>query len=206
MLPGDIPFFIRQASCMRKSTQVTSMFRFSEKTVLSSFMCHFLHLYNKKFGHFVENNYVVSLTIEEGLPIITASKLHISNNKFLPSSIGVFSLNIDESFSATFGRLWSLWITGQKKARLKHSRPASSMKGLSIVVNMVLLITSVEALLNFFCIVSLESLMVTNDLRDWTPFMNWTPKTNWIPDCFVPAEVKLLKIIKKDNVINIIKP
>ena len=88
-------------------------------------------------------------------------------------------------------------ISGTKKARLQHSRTVLSMKGLNIFVNMLLLLTSVEALLNFFCIVSLESLMVTNDLRNWTPFTNWTPRTNWTPDCFVPVKIKLLKIIKK---------
>ena len=36
MFPGEIPLCIRQASCMRKIAQVTSMFRSSERTVLSS--------------------------------------------------------------------------------------------------------------------------------------------------------------------------
>ena len=88
-------------------------------------------------------------------------------------------------------------ISGTKKARLQHTRPVLSMKGLNIVVNMLLLLTSVEALLIFFSIVSLESLMVTNGLRNLTPYTNWTPKTNCTPDCFVPAKVKLLKIFKK---------
>ena len=96
--------------------------------------------------------------------------------------IGIFSLNVDESVSGNFGRLWSLWFQGPKKARLEHSRPLLSIKGLNIVVHTLLLLTSVEALLNFFCIVSLEFLMVTNDLRNWTLFTNCYPRTNWTPD------------------------
>ena len=68
MWPGDIPLYIRQGSCMRIITEVTSMFKSSERTVLSSFRCHFLHLYHKKFEHFVKNNYIISLTIEARLP------------------------------------------------------------------------------------------------------------------------------------------
>ena len=68
VFPGEIPLFIRQASCTHKSAQVTSMFRSSERTVLSSFRSHFLLLYHKKFEHFVEKNYVIILTKEEGLP------------------------------------------------------------------------------------------------------------------------------------------
>ena len=37
-----------------------------------------------------------------GFQVITASKIHILNNKLLTSLIGVFSLNVDESVSATF--------------------------------------------------------------------------------------------------------
>ena len=84
---------------------------------------------------------------KRGFPIITPSKVYILNNKFLPSFIGVSSLNIHESLSATFGRLWSLWITGPKKARLQHSRPVWCIKGLIFIVNMLLLLTSVQALL-----------------------------------------------------------
>ena len=68
MLHGDIPLCIRQARCTRIIPQVTSMFRSAETTVLSSFRCDFLYLYHKKFEHFLENHYVISLTLEEGLP------------------------------------------------------------------------------------------------------------------------------------------
>ena len=68
MLHGDFPLYIRQASCTRIIAQVTSMFRSAEMTLLSPFRCHFLYLYHKKFEHFVENNYVISLTLEEGFP------------------------------------------------------------------------------------------------------------------------------------------
>ena len=184
---------------MRKSAQVTSMFRSSERTVLSSFRCHLLHLYHKKFEHFLKkNNYVISLTIEEGPPNHHSIQSAHFNNKFLPSFTGVFSLNIDESFSATFGRLWSLCIAGPKKARLKHSRPVWCMKGRIIMVNMLLLLTSVQALLISFCIFSLESLMVANDLRNCSPMRHCIPRTSLTPDCCVSGKVKLSKIIKKN--------
>ena len=201
MFPGEIPLFIRQANFMRKSAQVTSKLH-PCSDLQRGLRYHLLgvifYIYTtKKFEHFFENNYIISLTIEARHPCHHSIKNAHFNNKFLPSLIGIFSLNVDESVSANFGRLSSLWFQGPKKARLEHSRPLLSMKGLNIVVNILLLLTSVEALLNFFCIVSLESLMVTNDLWNWTPFTNWTPRTNWTPDCFVPAKVKLLKIIKK---------
>ena len=74
---------------MRKSAQVTSMFRSSERTVLSSFRCHFLHLYHKKFEHLFPKkpNYVISLTIEARLPYHQSIKNAHFNNKFLPSLI-----------------------------------------------------------------------------------------------------------------------
>ena len=68
MLPRDIPLCIRQASFMRIIAQVTSMLWSSETTVLSSFRSHFLQLYHKKIWDFLENHYVISLIIEEGLP------------------------------------------------------------------------------------------------------------------------------------------
>ena len=55
----------------------------------------------------------------------------------------------------------------------------------------------------FYCIFSLLSLIVTNDLRVWTPRTRWIPSASWTPDCFVSRKVKLLKIIKTDSVINI---
>ena len=67
----------------------------------------------------------------------------ILDNKFLPSLIGAFLLNVDESFSANVRGLWSLWFPGPNKARLKHVRPVWSMKGLDIVVKILLLLTSV---------------------------------------------------------------
>ena len=48
----------------------------------------------------------------------------------------------------------------------------------------------------FYCILSLQSLIVTNDFRTWT---------SWTPDCFISRKVKLLKIIKTHSVINITK-
>ena len=49
----------------------------------------------------------------------------------------------------------------------------------------------------FYSIFSLQSLIVTNDLRIWTP------RTRWTPDCFVSRKVRLQKIIKTNGVINI---
>ena len=59
---------------------------------------------------------------------------------------------------------------------------------------------------NFFffcCIFSLQSLIVTNDFRIWTPRTRWISRTSWTPECFVSRKVKLLKMIKTDSVINI---
>ena len=90
---------------MRRSAQVTSIFRSSERTVVSSFWCNFLHLYHEKFEHFDENDYAISLTIEARLPRHHSIKNKYFNNKFLPSLIRISSLNVDESVSANFGRL-----------------------------------------------------------------------------------------------------
>ena len=62
MLPGDIPLCIRQVSCMRKSTQVISVFRSSKRTVLSSFRCRFLYLHHKKFEHFFKEKQLFLLS------------------------------------------------------------------------------------------------------------------------------------------------
>ena len=58
----------------------------------------------------------------------------------------------------------------------------------------------------FYSIVSLQSLIVTNDLRISTPRARWISRKSWTPDCFVSGKVKLLKIIKTDSVINITRP
>ena len=133
--------------------------------------------------------------------------MHIFNNEFLPSHIGVFYLSVDEPVSANFGRFISMSFAGPNKARLqKNSRAVSCLKGLNIVVNILLLLTSVERLRNFFRIVSLKSLMVTNDLQIGILFTDWILRTNWTPDCFVSGKIDLLKIIKKNVIlINIIK-
>ena len=55
----------------------------------------------------------------------------------------------------------------------------------------------------YYCIVSLQSLIVTNDFRIWTPRTRWISRTCWTPDCSVSRKVRLLKIIKTDSVINI---
>ena len=55
----------------------------------------------------------------------------------------------------------------------------------------------------FYSIFSLQSLIVTNDLRIWTPRTRWISRTSWTPDFFVSGKVKLLKVIKTDSVINI---
>ena len=55
----------------------------------------------------------------------------------------------------------------------------------------------------FYCIFSLQSLIVTNDFRIWTPRTRWISRTSVTPDCFVSRKVKLQKIIKTDSVINI---
>ena len=57
----------------------------------------------------------------------------------------------------------------------------------------------------FYCIFSLRPLIVTNDFRIWTPRTRWISRTSWSPDCFGSRKVKLLKIIKTDSVINIIR-
>ena len=67
----------------------------------------------------------------------------------------------------------------------------------------LLLLTSFEKLLGFCCMFSLQSLIVTNDFRIWTPRTRLISRTSWTPDCFVSRKVKLLKIIKTDSVINI---
>ena len=58
----------------------------------------------------------------------------------------------------------------------------------------------------FYCIFSLQSLIVTNDLRIWTPRTRWISRTSLNPDCFVSIKVRLLKIIKTDSVISITRP
>ena len=67
----------------------------------------------------------------------------------------------------------------------------------------LLLLTSFEKLLGFLLYFSLQSLIVTNDFWIWTPRTRWIFRTSWTPDCFVSRKVRLLKIIKTDNVINI---
>ena len=105
MLSREIPLCIRQASCMHRSALVTSIFRSSERTVVSSFWCNFPHVYHEKFEHFAENNYAISLTIVVRHPRHHSIKNAHFNNKFLPSLIGISSRNVDESVSANFGRL-----------------------------------------------------------------------------------------------------
>ena len=90
---------------MRRSGQVTSIFRSSERTVVSSFWCNFPHLYHEKLEHFAENNYAISLTKVARLRRHHSIKNAHFNNKFLPFLIGISSLNVDESVSANFGRL-----------------------------------------------------------------------------------------------------
>ena len=67
----------------------------------------------------------------------------------------------------------------------------------------LLLLTSFEKLLGFLLYLSLQSLIVTNDFRIWTPRTRWILRTSWTPDIFVSRKVRLLKIIKTDSVINI---
>ena len=55
----------------------------------------------------------------------------------------------------------------------------------------------------FYSIFSLQSLIVTNDFRIWTPRTRWISRKSWTPDYFVSGKVKLLKIIKTDSVMNI---
>ena len=55
----------------------------------------------------------------------------------------------------------------------------------------------------FYCIFLLQSLIVTNDFRIWTPRTRWISRGSWTPDCFVSRKVRLLKIPKTDSVINI---
>ena len=133
--------------------------------------------------------------------------MHIFSNEFLSSHIGVFYLSVDESVSASFERFLSVWFAGPNKASLqKNSRELPCLKGLIIVVNILLLLTSVERLRNFFRIVSLESLMVTNGLQIAIFFTDWILRTNWTPDCLLSGKIDLLKIIKKNAIfINIIK-
>ena len=44
---------------------------------------------------------------------------------------------------------------------------------------------------------------MTNYFRIWTPRTSGISRTSWIPDFFVSRNVRLLKIIKTDSVINI---
>ena len=78
MLSRKNPGCKRQASGKRKIAQIASILRSSERTELSSFKYHFLHLFHKKFEHFLENNYVISFTIEDGL----SSNHSIQNTHF----------------------------------------------------------------------------------------------------------------------------
>ena len=55
----------------------------------------------------------------------------------------------------------------------------------------------------FYSIFSLQSLIVRNDFRIWTPRTRWISRKSWTPDYFVSGKVKLLKIIKTDSVMNI---
>ena len=67
----------------------------------------------------------------------------------------------------------------------------------------LLLLTSFEKLLGSLLYLSLQSLIVTNDYRIWTPRTRWISRTSWTPDCSVSRKVRLLKISKTDSVINI---
>ena len=67
----------------------------------------------------------------------------------------------------------------------------------------IITITTFDALLSFYCMFSLQSLIVTNDLRKWKPRPRWISRTSWTPDCIVSKKFELLKIIKTDSVINI---
>ena len=87
MLSGEIPLCIRQASCIRRSAQVTSIFRSSERIVVSFFRSNFLHLHHKKIWVFSEKNHIISLTIEARFPCHHSIKNAHFNNKFLPSLI-----------------------------------------------------------------------------------------------------------------------
>ena len=42
----EMPPCIRKGSCMQRSAQIKSFYRYSERTLLSSFRFHFLHLYH----------------------------------------------------------------------------------------------------------------------------------------------------------------
>ena len=55
----------------------------------------------------------------------------------------------------------------------------------------------------FYCIFSLQSLIVTNDFRIMTKRTRWISRKSWTPDWFVSGKVKLLEIIKTYFVINI---
>ena len=55
----------------------------------------------------------------------------------------------------------------------------------------------------FYCIVSLQSLIVTNDFRIWTPRTRWISRTCWTPDCSLSRKVRLLKIIKTDSIMSL---
>ena len=56
---------------------------------------------------------------------------------------------------------------------------------------------------DFYSIFSLLSLIVTNDLRIWTPTTRWISRKSRTPVSILSGKVKLLKIIKRDSVINI---
>ena len=55
----------------------------------------------------------------------------------------------------------------------------------------------------FYCIVSLQSLIETNDFRMWTPRTRWISRTCWTPDCSLSRKVRLLKIIKTDSIMSL---
>ena len=67
----------------------------------------------------------------------------------------------------------------------------------------LLLLTSFEKLLGFLLYLSLQSLIMTNDFRIWTPRTRWISRTSWTPHCSVSRKVRLLKIIKTESVVNI---
>ena len=67
----------------------------------------------------------------------------------------------------------------------------------------LLLLTSFEKHLGFLLYLSLQSLIMTNDFRIWTPRTRWISRTSWTPDCSVSRKVRLLKIIKTESVVNI---
>ena len=120
--------------------------------------------------------------------------------------LGVFSLNIDESVSANFGRLWSLWFTRPNKELLKHSRRVWCIKVLNVIINMLLLLTSVQALLNFsvwsHSNLCQGGMIFGIGLRGRIGFQG----QSGLLEALCLGRLSYWKSLKADNVINIIKP